>query len=86
MTALRNGYFKLHGLDSRDENLYKVAGFHLDYVLSTIEKYNLFTSKMDFFSKERLFPIIGLATGFCFNTDDLVIYIFFLIFNIFFID
>ena len=59
-------------MESRDEQHYKVAGNHLDYVLSTVEKYNFFTSKMDFFSKDRLFPIIGLSAGFCFNTDDMV--------------
>ena len=49
-----------------------MVAYNLDYLLSAIEKYNFFTNKMNFFSKLRLMPIIGLAIGFAFSTNDLV--------------
>jgi len=41
-------------------------------VLSTIEKFTYFETKSDYLPKNRIFTIVGLAAGFCFNTDNLI--------------
>ncbi len=62
----------LQGYSDREDDHYKLAVSHIDYVLSQIEKFNFFTSKLDYFSKIRLFPIIGLSCGLGIECDDIL--------------
>lgn len=44
----------------------------MDYILNNIEKFNVFSSLTDFFSKYRVFPFLGLASGFALDHDSLL--------------
>ena len=45
---------------------------HIDHILSNIEKNHFFESSMDYFSKLRLIPIIGLSSGFAIDIDEMI--------------
>lgn len=72
ISTIKNGYTYLHGFSDRDETHYKMGTIHIDYILSQFEKFNYFTGVTDFFSKYRVFPFIGLASGFLLNHDCLL--------------
>jgi hypothetical protein len=50
-----------------------MVGYHVDYLLSAVEKYNYFNNSLNFFSKMRWFPVVGLAAGFAFDTDSMIV-------------
>jgi len=35
-------------------------------------KFNYFTNKMDFFSTDRVFNLVGISAGFAFSVDDMI--------------
>ena len=72
IAALKLGYNRLQGQENRNDSHYKVAGNQLGYILNSIEKYNYFTNKMDFFSSDRVFNLVGLSAGFAFSVDDMI--------------
>ena len=40
--------------------------------MNSIEKFNYFTNKMDFFSIDRVFNLVGISAGFAFSVDDMI--------------
>lgn len=42
---------------------------HIDFILSSIEKFNCYHSATDYMSKLRLIPFIGLSCGFAISSD-----------------
>jgi len=66
LAGLKKSYYAFSGYDDREEEHYHIVAYNTEYMLSAIEKYNYLTSKMDFFSKLRVFPIVGLSFGFAF--------------------
>lgn len=72
ISCLRTGYEELHGNSERDEDHYKLATIHMDYVLSSIEKFNIYHTLTDFLSKYRMFPFVALSSGFVLDHDALI--------------
>lgn len=72
LATLRHAYDYLNGRNDRDEDHYKMATIHMDFILTSIEKFNIFSSLTDFFSKYRIFPFIGIAAGFSLDHDSLL--------------
>lgn len=44
----------------------------MDYVLSSIEKFNIYHTLTDFLSKYRMFPFVALSSGFVLDHDALI--------------
>lgn len=49
-----------------------MATIHIDYVLSAIEKFNIYHTLTDFLSKLRVFPFVALSAGFVLDHDALI--------------
>ena len=55
-SVLRKSYWESgYNIPMGEDEHYKVAATHLDYIFTTIERYYHFTDFMDFFSKARAF-------------------------------
>lgn len=72
LAGLKNSYHCYFGFDDREEDHKNIIAYNAEYMLSAIEKVHFLTKKMNFFSKLRLLPVIGLSIGFAFSTDDLI--------------
>jgi hypothetical protein len=69
LASMRNGHKRLHGIENHGDIHYTMAVNELDFILGSIEKFNFFTPKIDGFSKDRVMILLGIASGFGFNTD-----------------
>lgn len=73
-STLRKAYWECgYNTPRGDDDHQKIVATHLDYVFTTIERFYHFRGYMDFFSKARAFQLVGLAVGFTFTAENLII-------------
>jgi len=72
LCSLKKSYYQFQGHDTRNEQHQNAVAAEVDYLLSSVEKYLFTTSQMNFFSKFRLVPVVGLSIGFIFDVDQFI--------------